>query len=182
LGNVYIFVYSFMYFPAIVDQPLLYPVILVSSRQSRTPFNAGQSPNPWRRGVCSLVPVSATLNLTKCDKLRNYFSQKMFCNFSSVLCFFYFLSGLVLFCSACRWAEIDKRRGGAWIRIRIRGSAALFGARCKCLDKGSDLCGSSWELLGGAAGDDNSSSNPLNAASHSPYPIPGWAKSEVPAI
>jgi len=96
--------------------------------------------------------------------------------------FFYFLSGLVLFCSACRWAEIDKRRGGAWIRIRIRGSAALFGARCKCLDKGSDLCGSSWELLGGAAGDDNSSSNPLNAASHSPYPIPGWAKSEVPAI
>jgi len=90
LGNVYIFVYSFMYVPAIVDQPLLYPVIIVPSRQSRTPFNAGQSPNPWRRGVCSLVPVSATLNLTKCDKLRNYFSQKMFSSFNSVLCFFIF--------------------------------------------------------------------------------------------
>lgn len=40
-------------------------------------------------------------------------------------------------------------------------------ARCKCLDKGSDLCGSSWVLLGGAAGDDNSSSIPSNATSHS---------------
>lgn len=44
-----------------------YPLEMV---QSRTSLIAGPSQNhrihnPWRRGVCSLVPVSATLNLYK---------------------------------------------------------------------------------------------------------------------